>query len=376
MDFNLDKETEMLKSSAEKYLKEKCPPSTVKELQETESGFSTEMWKEVAELGWLGLSYPEAYGGFGMKFFDLFALIEEMGKALFPSPFFTSAVVSGSIIDTAGDQTQKDQYLRSIINGEKIFTAALCDDTGLPDYATPTISAKQNNEGDFVVEGSRFFVPYAQVADAILVAADTTATSGEGATIFMVDAGAEGLQSTPIDTITEEKLYTVQFNGVTVSKENIVGRIGEAQTCLEEVMSKAMVLKCGEMIGGLDTTLKLTVEHVKTRQQFGKPLGTLQAVQHHCADLATLLESSRLISSQAAYLISEGLPYLKEVAMAKAWCSDAYKKGTWIAHQLHGGVGFTEEYDLHLYYKHAKASELSFKDAFFHRSVVADQLGI
>ena len=130
------------------------------------------------------------------------------------------------------------------------------------------------------------------------------------------------------------------------------------------------------MLGGLERVVEMTVEYVKQRYQFDRPLGSLQVIQHYCADMATDLESARLITYQAASLLSESIPCTKEIAMAKAWCSDAYKKSTWIAHQLHGGVGFTEEYDLHLFYKHAKAAELSFEDAFFHRSRVADQLGI
>jgi 3-oxocholest-4-en-26-oyl-CoA dehydrogenase beta subunit len=376
MDFNLEKETVMLKSSAEKYLKEKCPPSVVKELIQSEDGYSEKMWKEIAELGWLGLIYPEALGGFGMKFFDLFALMEELGKTNFPSPFFTSAVVSGLVIDKAGSQAQKEQYLPSLINGEKIFTTALLDEKGRLDIYTPTLTARSADGADITVDGIRFLVPYAQVADYLLVVAQLDSTEGESPVILIIPSDTAGLEMTFIDTITEEKQYRVTFNGVNVPKENILGNIGETQSCLDEVIARATVLKCGEMLGGLDTVLKLTVEHVKTRHQFGKPLGALQAVQHHCADLATLLETTRLITSQTAYLISEGLPCEKEIAMAKAWSSDAYKKGTWIAQQLHGGVGFTEEYDLHLFYKHAKASELSFQDAFFYRSRVADQLGI
>ena len=375
MDFSLDQETAMLKSSAEKYLKEKCPPSVVKELIKSESGFSSQMWTGIAELGWLGLTYDEVYGGFGMTFFDLFALFEEIGKAQFPSPFFTSAVISGFIIDKAGDESQKEKYLPSIINGEKIFSAAYLNRSGKADYISPDIKATQNESGDFIINGTRYFVPFAQVADYLIVAAQNNA-SGGGSTLFIVDAGAEGIACQKMDTLTEEKLDTVVFEQVSVPGQNVIGNVGEAAPCLDEILSKAIVLKCAEMLGGLDTVLKLTVEHVKTRHQFGKPLGTLQAVQHHCADLATFLESTRLISSQAAYLISQDLPFEKEVAMAKSWCSDAYKKGTWIAHQLHGGVGFTEEYDLHLYYKHAKAAELAFEDAFYHRSKVADQLGI
>lgn len=376
MDFNLDNDTAMLQSSAAKYLKEKCPAETVKELIKSEKGYSEKMWREIAELGWLGLTYSEAYDGFEMPFFNLFVLFQELGKAQFPGPLFTSAVASGLLIDAAGDEEQKKRYLPALINGEKIFTTALLAETGRMDYAAPDLKAVRNVDGQYVLEGSRFMVPFAQSADAILVVADVTSPTGQGPTLFVVDAKSEGISCSHLQTITEEKLDRVRFKQVAVPVENIVGKVGDAAAALEAILPRLVILKCGEMVGGLETALKMTVEHVKARVQFRKPLGTLQAVQHHCADLATLLESSRLIAGQAAYLMSEEIPCAKEVAMAKAWCSDAYKKGTWIAQQLHGGVGFTEEYDLHLYYKHAKACELLFEDPFFHRSKVADELGI
>lgn len=376
MDFNLDKDTVMLKTSIAKYLKEKCPAETVKELQKSEAGFSAEMWSEIAELGWLGLTYEEAYDGFEMPFFNLFVLFQELGKRIFPSPLFTSAVLSGFLIENAGSNEQKKQYLPALIRGETIFTTALLAENGRMDYEKPGLKATENSSGQYLLEGSRFLVPFAQSADAILVVADVTSPVGQGPTLLKVDAKSKGLSCTHVNTITEEKLDRVSFEQVVVPAENRIGKIGEAAAAVETVLARAVILKCAEMTGGLEMMLNLTLDHVKNRHQFGRPLGTLQAVQHQCADLSTHLETSRLIASQAAYMISEGLPCEKEVAMAKAWCSDAYKKSTWIAHQLHGGVGFTEEYDLHLYHKHAKACELGFGDSFFHRARVADELGI
>ena len=330
----------------------------------------------MAELGWLGLIFEEQYGGIQGSFFDLYMLFEEIGKVLLPSPFFCSAVLSGMIIRESGNPKQKKSFLPDIIRGEKIWTVALLDEQGRFDEDDPQIKAQKGPKDHYLLSGTRLLVPYAQVADEIIVCAKVKGEKAQGPTLFRIKGDAEGLQKTWLDTITQEKTYALVLNKVKVPAENIIGKIGRGHLSLKKVFPWAIALKCGEMVGGLERVVDMTVKYLKERQQFGKPLGVLQAVQHFCADMAIGLESSRLISRQAAFLLSEGLPCDKEVAMAKAWISDAYKKSTWIAHQLHGGIGFTEEYDLHLYYKHAKASEMAFEESWFHRSKVADCLGL
>lgn len=376
MDFSLDEETILLRNSAEQYLRANCPSSFVKEVVKEDAGFSRTMWKEMANLGWLGLIYDERYGGVGGKFFDLFILFEEIGKVLLPSPFFCSAILSGLIINEAGDLRQKDEYLPPIIKGEKIFTIALHDEQGRYDFNNPELEAKETEDGDYILKGTRILVPYAHVADEILVLAGVKGSGAGGPTIFKVDTKADGQKIIPLDVFTEEKTFTVVYENVQVPSGNVIGTIGKGDVYLNKIFPKAIILKCGEMLGGLERVVEMTVAYVKERHQFGQPLGSLQVVQHYCADMATFLETTRLITFQAASLLSEGIPCEKEVSMAKAWCSDAYKKCTWIGHQLHGGIGFSEEHDLHLYYKHAKVSELSFEDSWFHRSKVAEEMGI
>ena len=376
MDFSLDEETTLLRNSAEQYLRENCPTSFVKEVVKEEAGFSRTMWKEMANLRWLGLIYDERYGGVGGKFFDLFILFEEIGKVLLPSPFFCSAILSGLIINEAGDLRQKDEYLPPIIRGEKIFTIALLDEQGRYDFSNPELEAKETEDGDYIINGARILIPYAHVADEILVLAGVKGSGAGGPTIFKVNTKADGQKIIPLDVFTEEKTFSVVYENVQVSSGNIIGTVGKGDIYLNKVFPKAIILKCGEMLGGLERVVEMTVAYVKERHQFGQPLGSLQVVQHYCADMATFLETTRLITFQAASLLSEGIPCEKEVSMAKAWCSDAYKKCTWIGHQLHGGIGFSEEHDLHLYYKHAKVSELSFEDSWFHRSKVAEEMGM
>ena len=376
MDFSTSEETKMLKSNAEKFMKEKSPSSFVKNILKEERGFSEALWKEMADLGWLGLVYGDQYGGSGGDFFDLFVLFEEMGKAVLPSPFFCSAVFAGLLINEAGDESVKKEYLPGIIAGKKILTVGLRNERGLYDYQDPDLEAQEVGEGSYQIKGTRLLVPYAHVADDIVVCAKLMKGSRDsGPTLFKTQSKGIGIKVTPLNTITGEKDFAVTYAEFPATYKDIIGLPGKGAAYVEKIMPKLIALKCGEMVGGLSKVVDMTVDYVKQRVQFGKPLGVLQVVQHYCADMTTFLDTARMIAYQAASLISAGLPCAKEVAMAKAWCSDVYKRSTQIAQQLHGGIGFTEEHDLHLYYKHAKVSELDFGDSWYHRQKVAEAMG-
>ena len=376
MDFNLKEETVLMKDSAERFLQEKCPSSLVRELIKDEAGYSKDIWKEMAELGWLGFIHKEKYGGFEGSFFDLSILFEQIGRVLLPSPFFCSPILSGLIIGEAGNEKQKDAYLKPIIEGEKIFTTALLDENGRFDGNDPKIEAVETQDNTYVINGTRLLVPYAHVADGIIICANVKESKAGGPVLFIIERNPDGQEITPLDTLGVEKTFAVNFKNVNTPAESIVGAPGKGESYLNKILPKVTILKCSEMLGGLEQVVDMTVEYVKQRNQFDRPLGSLQVIQHYCADMATDLESARLITCQAASLLSEGIPCAKEIAMAKAWCNDAYKKATWTAQQIHGGMGFTEEYDLHLFYKHAKASELAFESSWFHRSKVAEAMGI
>jgi len=375
MEFGLSEETKMLQSSAEKFCKEKSPSAFVKSMIQDEKGFSEAHWKEMASLGWLGLIYDEKYGGSGGSFFDWFILFEEIGKSQLPSPFLCSAVFAGLLLNEAGGEKVKQTHLPPMIQGEKILTIGLRNEQGQYDHAAPALRAKEGGGGTYLIQGTRVLVPYAQVAEEIIVCADLKGGKASGPTFFKVSGKASGLKKTPLHTLTGEKNFGVVFEDVKVSQDDLVGSIGQGDAYVDQVLPKVITLKCGEMVGGLTRVLNMTVDYVKQRVQFGRPLGALQVVQHYCADISTLADTSRMIAYQAASFIDAGLPCAKEVAMAKAWCSDAYKKSTQIAHQLHGGIGFTEEHDLHLYYKHAKVSELDFGDSWDNRQKVSEAMG-
>ena len=377
MEFSLREETKMLKSNAEKFMKEKSPSSFVKNILKEEKGFSPALWKEMADLGWLGLIHGEAYGGSGGDFFDLFVLFEEMGKAVLPSPFFCSAVFAGLLIQGAGDDRLRKEYLPGILQGKRILTVGLRNEQGVYDYPAPDLVAQETGKGSYRIKGTRLLVPYAHVADEILVCARLRKGSRSfGPTLFKTENKGPGVQVVPLNTLTGEKQFAMTYTDFAAAPQDLVGSPGKGAESVEKIMPRLITLKCGEMVGGLSKVVDMTVDYVKQRVQFGKPLGTLQVVQHTCADMTTFLDTARLIAYQAASLLSAGLPCAKEVAMAKAWCSDVYKRGTQMAHQMHGGIGFTEEHDLHLYYKHAKAAELEFGDSWHHRQKVAEEMGL
>lgn len=375
MEFSLTEDQNLLRISFVDYLRSKCTSDDRKEWLSSENGFSVNVWRDMAELGWLGLIYDERYGGMSGSFLELFILFEEIGKFLLPSPLFTT-VLAGMLIDKAGSEEQKEKYLPAITNGKQIFTLAYLDQQGTCDGDAPKVSAVMPDDCIYSLEGIRLFVPYANVADKILLCANLTNQEQTGPTLFLINAKANGLHLTPLETIWVEKEYAILFEKVPAPEADIIGHIGKGNSYINWLLPKAMTLKCAEMIGGLQQVVDMTVSYAKKRYQFGRPLGTLQIVQHYCADMTSYLEAARLLAYQAATLLSDEVPCAKEVAMAQAWCSDVYTKCCLISHQIHGAIGFSEEYDLHLYFRHAKASELLFGHSWFHRSKVADELGL
>jgi len=376
MDFTMNEQTAMVRDTARKFFREQCPISRVRQVLATEAGYSRDVWRRMAELGWLGLVNAEAYGGSGAPFFDLFALVEEMGRALLPSPYFCSAVLSGSLIEEAGDEQMKEALLPQMIRGETILTMALLDAQGRTDFDDPALDALPEDGDLYELTGTRLLVPFAHVAEGILLCAKVKDAEKGGPTLFLVDPKADGLEIAPLDTLAKAKAFALRFDRTRVHADRILGGAGRGNAALGRIWPRATVLQCAEMLGGMDRVVEMTVTHVKERHQFGRPLGALQAVHHACAEMATCLETSRLVATQAAWLIGQGLPAAKETAMAKAWCNDAYKKCAAIGHQLHGAIGFTEEHDMHLYSKHAKVSEMAFGASWLHRSKVADALEI
>ncbi|MBN1177521.1 MAG: acyl-CoA/acyl-ACP dehydrogenase [Dehalococcoidales bacterium] len=376
MDPRLSEEQEILRTSARDFLTEKCPKSLVREMEKDEKGYSPALWKEIADLGWMGLAFPEEYGGAGMSFLDLAILLEEMGRALLPGPFFSTVVLGGLPILDIGTDAQKKKYLPDIIGGKAIFALALTEAVGTYNASSVKTTATAEN-GNYIINGTKLFVHDASVADYFLCVArtDTKSKGEDGITIFIVDAKSPGIKTTVLDTIARDKQCEVVFDNVKVPAENILGKPNEGWPEVQKIIERAAIAKCCEMLGGMQMALDMTVPYVKERIQFSVPVGVFQAVQHHCVYMLLEVEGSRAATYDAAWRVSTGRPYSAQAAITKAWVSDAYQRVVALGTQAHGGVSIIEDHDMPLYFRRAKAAELAFGDARFHRKTVARNLG-
>ena len=377
MDPRLSEEQEILQKAARDFLTEKCPKSLVREMEKDEKGYSPQLWKEMTDLGWLGLVFPEKYGGADMSFLDLAVLLEEMGRALFPGPFFSTVALGGLPILDLGTEAQKDKYLPDIINGKAIFTLALTEADGRYEAASIKMKAAASKDA-YVLNGTKMFVHDAYNADYLLCVARTSAKPdpGDGITVFIVDAKSPGITKTVLKTIARDKQCEVVFNNVKVPAANVLGKLNQGWPAIQKALDRAAIAKCCEMVGGMQVVLDMTVAYVKERVQFDAPVGVFQAVQHHCVYMLMETEGSRAAAYDAAWRVSTGRPYSVEAAITKAWVSDAYQRVTALGTQAHGGVSIIEDHDMPLYYRRAKASEIMLGDARFHRKKVARELGL
>ena len=377
MDLGFDESQQMLKTSAREFLEKECPTSLVRAMEEDERGYTPELWSKIAELGWLGLTLPEQYGGLDLSYFDLVLILEEMGRAMLPGPFFSTVILGAMTLLEAGSDAQKQEYLPKVANGETILTMALTEPTATYEPAGVQTTAKADGS-DYVLNGIKLFVPDAQVADAMIVVARTSESddASQGITMFLVDANNPGITITPLKTISGDKQAEVELKDVRVAASAVVGQVDKGWDTISRILDLAAVGKCAEMLGGAERVLEMTTDYVKERVQFGRPIGSFQAVQHHCANMATDVEGCRYVAYQAAWRVSERLPAVREVAIAKAWVSDAYRRVCALGHQSHGAIGFTKEYDLQLFTRRAKVAEVAYGDTDFHREQVAVGMGL
>ncbi|MBM3148912.1 MAG: acyl-CoA dehydrogenase [Chloroflexi bacterium] len=377
MDLGLNEQQEMLRRSARDFLQKECPKQLVRQLDASDSGYSPELWRKMAELGWLGLAFPEEYGGNGGSFLDLAVLLEEMGYNILPGPFFSTVVLGGLAILAAGSEQQKKSLLPKIATGELLLTLALTEPSAKYDAASIKTTATAQND-EYVINGTKLFVPDANVAHYILCVARTQPKKNteDGLTVFLVDSKSPGIKCTLLKTLARDKQCEVVFDNVHVPRENIIGKLNKGWPIVSDIIQKATVAKCAEMVGGAQAALEMSVKYAKERVQFNRPIGSFQAIQHYCANMVTDVDGSRFITYKAAWKVSEGLPATYDVAVAKAWTGEAYARVTLLAHQIFGAIGFTMDHDMHLYYRRAKAGEIAFGDSDFQRAIVAQEMGL
>ena len=379
MDFGFNQEQELLRATARKFFESECTSEFVRARMAEPAGVTDAFWAKLAEQGWLGLIYPEEYGGAGLGFVDLTVLMEEMGRAVMPGPFFSTVLLGGLTILEAGSAAQKAQWLGKISAGEARATLAFTEPNARWDAAAVTVTARARG-GGFTLSGTKLFVLDAHLADVLVVVARTREGKRpeEGLSLFLVPKGARGVDVKLLPTMDQtRKLCEVTFVDVAVDADALLGPKDGAWAPLSRVLDRATVALCAEMCGGAQRVLDMTTEYAKIRIAFGKPIGSYQGVKHKAADMLVEIENAKSLTYYAAWAVDENVPEAPLAAsMAKAYVSDAFRKAAGAGIQLHGGIGFTWEHDLHLYFKRAKSSEFTFGDGTWHRERVAQLINL
>ncbi|MBI4639983.1 MAG: acyl-CoA/acyl-ACP dehydrogenase [Candidatus Tectomicrobia bacterium] len=377
MDLTMSEDQETLLRTAREFLENECPPSLIREVEPTEKGYSEPLWKQMADLGWLGLMYPENYGGAGLTLGEGVVLMEEIGRAILPSPYFSTVILSGLVILEAGSEAQKNEYLPAIARGEKILSPAFLEESITYEPDGVTLKVTTINGIDYYLDGIKLFAHNAHIADRILVAARTSYTGlpSHGVTLFLIDPKSQGLTITQTETLAGDKQFELAFNNVRVTRDNVIGEWDNGWAPLSKVIQQATVLQCAEIIGCGERVREWSLEFAKTRVQYGRPIGFYQAIQHKCVSMIRNITGARALTYVAAGAAVQGVPIARrQVAVAKAYCSDTAHFIAYEGHQIFAGIGYMESHDMQLYSRRLKAMEFSMGDGDYHRSLLADEV--
>jgi alkylation response protein AidB-like acyl-CoA dehydrogenase len=371
VNFAFSEEQEELRRIVRQFLEDKSSESAVREQMDTEKGYDDAVWTQMAEqMGLQGLIIPEEYGGSGYSYVELIVVLEEMGRSLLCAPYFSSVVLAANALMSSDDDDAKAAYLPGIASGETVATVAFTEENGRWDEAGVTATASKSGD-DWSITGEKMFVLDGHVADLLIVAARTDA----GVSLFGVDGDASGVTRTALATMDQtRKQAKVELAG---ASGRLIGADGGGWATLERMLDLAAVGLAAEQVGGAQMCLDMSVEYAKVRVQFGRPIGSFQAIKHKCADMLLETESAKSAAYYAGWCASELNDELPSVAsLAKAYCSEAYFHAAAENIQIHGGIGFTWEHPAHLYFKRAKSSELLFGDPTYHRELLAQRIGI
>jgi alkylation response protein AidB-like acyl-CoA dehydrogenase len=370
MNFAFSDEQEELRRSVRRFLQEKSPSAEVRRLMETTEGFDQAVWDQMAnQLGLQALAIPEEYGGAGFTHVELTVVFEEMGAALLCAPYFSTVALGANAILSSGDESAKKDLLPGIADGSVKATLAITEDSGR--WEPDAVTLEATGGPDWSLTGHKMYVIDGHIADLVIVVART----GKGLSLFAVDGNASGLVRTPLATMDQtRKQARLEFSSVPA---RLIGAEGEAGPAVTRVLDLAAVALAAEQVGGAQRCLDMAVDYAKTRIQFGRPIGSFQAIKHKCADMLLEVESAKSAAYYAGWAAAEDSDELPVVAsLAKSYCSEAYFHAAAENIQIHGGIGFTWEHDAHLFFKRAKSSELLLGDPSYHRELLAQRIGI
>jgi len=379
MTFSLTEEQQLLRDSAAQFVRDSSSLKRIRALRDGRDpdGFSRELWTRMAELGWLGILFPESYGGLGLGYKELALVLEELGKGLMPEPWLSSILLGGGAVWRGGSDAQREAVLPDLIAGKLLLTCAYQEPHSRYDLTHVDTRAERAGDG-WRLTGEKSLVLDAPVADRLVISArtDGAARDRAGITLFLVDASAPGLDIARQWLVDSRQAGRVRLDGVQVRPADALGTVGEGATLLADVIDRATVGLCAEMLGGMEAAFAMTLDYLKTRNQFGAPIGSFQALKHRAAILFTEIELARSALMAAAMALDENNPQAAQfVSVAKARCSDAFLLVGNEGVQMHGGIGMTDEHDIGFFLKRARAAEITFGDAAYHRDRFASLQG-
>ena len=369
LDLTFSAEQEMLRETVRGVCATSCPLSVVRELEDDSVGFAPELWKQLAHLDLIGLQLPEEYGGSGMSAVEGVVVYEEFGRALVPSPHFVSAVLCGSALAAGGSAELKSAWLPPLVAGEVILTPAWLEPEGGFGAAGVQLRAVPDADG-LIISGTKRHVAFATSASRLVVLVRTGDALGD-VDLFLVDPTADGVTLTQQFSVASDTQYRVDFDGVRVTDADRIGPAGSGWSTWDEVMHEAIILAGAQAVGGARHALDITVQYAKDRHQFDKPLGAFQALAHYLADAVTNLDGAEVLVHEAAWARAEGKSVAKLAPMAKLYACRTFRDLTATAQQIFGGIGFTVEFDIQLYFRRAKQLQLSWWDSRYLEELVA-----
>jgi alkylation response protein AidB-like acyl-CoA dehydrogenase len=369
LDLTFSAEQEMLRETVRGVCASTTPLSVVRQLEDDALGFSPELWKQLAHLDLIGLQIPEEYGGSAMGAVESVVLYEEFGRSLAPSPHFVSSVLSGGALARAGAEALKQEWLPRIVTGEAILTPAWLEPEN--GFGPKGVQVRATADGDgFVISGTKRHVAFASAATRLVVLARTGDGPGD-VDLFLVDPSDPGVSLTQQLSISADTQYRVDFDGVRVASSDRIGGAGSGWSTWDAVMHDGIVLLGAQAVGGAQYALEITVQYAKDRQQFDKPLGAFQALAHYLADAATTVDGAEVLVHEAAWARSDGRDVAKLAPMAKLFACRTFRDVTATAQQIFGGIGFTVEFDIQLYFRRAKQLQISWWDTRYLEELVA-----
>jgi alkylation response protein AidB-like acyl-CoA dehydrogenase len=379
MEFSFSESQDELRRAARRFLEVASSEERVRAAMETEQGYDSNVWEQLSEeLGWTALTIPEEYGGLGMTYLDLHPLMEEMGRALLCSPFFSTICLGANALLLGGSDDQKQRYLPGTAAGETTATLAHTERSN-PMNADGVEATYSQNETGYILRGEKRFVLDGHTADLLIVSARSEGSKGtEGVSLFLLPGDADGVKRTWLPTMDQtRRLASLELNDVAIPGDGLLGEEGGGWDLCEQTLDLGRIALAAEQVGAAEMCLEMSVEYAKVRQQFGRPIGSFQAIKHKCADMLMLIESARSAAFYASALAAQADANLGEASSsAKAFCSDTFFHCAAEAIQIHGGIGFTWEHPAHMYFKRAKATEILLGDPFFHRERVAERMGL